>query len=274
MSTEPLLQSSRLERGTYHPSGPSDLRGPCPFINSLANHGYIPRDGRNVHASDLMTAMTEAGISLSLRTVFAQPIFLEYRDPKSAASQPKPSFLARAWNFIRNPFAVLLAKFGMRKPGQKDSANRNVLNLDQLATHAVIEHDVSLTRRDFAQGNNRTPQPDLVQELLDSSSYGKKLTAEDLAGLRRRRIEQQKKDNPALNYGTYENRVACGEIALILGVFGDGKSVPLEHARAIFAEERLPVKEGWKKRSWWRPMGLMEFGSATSKMQNLVGFKG
>lgn len=25
--------------------GPDDLRGPCPALNSMANHGYIPRNG-------------------------------------------------------------------------------------------------------------------------------------------------------------------------------------------------------------------------------------
>jgi hypothetical protein len=26
-------------------AAPSDLRGPCPGLNALANHGYIPRNG-------------------------------------------------------------------------------------------------------------------------------------------------------------------------------------------------------------------------------------
>jgi hypothetical protein len=25
--------------------GPNDIRGPCPGLNVMANHGYIPRDG-------------------------------------------------------------------------------------------------------------------------------------------------------------------------------------------------------------------------------------
>jgi hypothetical protein len=25
--------------------GPNDLRGPCPGLNVMANHGYLPRDG-------------------------------------------------------------------------------------------------------------------------------------------------------------------------------------------------------------------------------------
>ncbi|KAE9392575.1 Cloroperoxidase [Gymnopus androsaceus JB14] len=28
--------------------GENDLRSPCPGMNTLANHGFIPRDGRNI----------------------------------------------------------------------------------------------------------------------------------------------------------------------------------------------------------------------------------
>ena len=29
----------------FIPPGPSDLRGPCPALNAMANHGYIARNG-------------------------------------------------------------------------------------------------------------------------------------------------------------------------------------------------------------------------------------
>lgn len=29
----------------YKAPGPSDLRGPCPGLNAMANHGYIPHNG-------------------------------------------------------------------------------------------------------------------------------------------------------------------------------------------------------------------------------------
>lgn len=29
----------------YQEPGPNDSRGPCPGLNLLANHGYLPRDG-------------------------------------------------------------------------------------------------------------------------------------------------------------------------------------------------------------------------------------
>ena len=29
----------------WAPPGPNDIRGPCPGLNALANHGYFPRNG-------------------------------------------------------------------------------------------------------------------------------------------------------------------------------------------------------------------------------------
>ena len=43
--------------GVWKEPGPDDLRGPCPALNTLANHGYLPRDGRNVYVSDIIFAM-------------------------------------------------------------------------------------------------------------------------------------------------------------------------------------------------------------------------
>ncbi|PTD07573.1 putative sterigmatocystin biosynthesis peroxidase stcC [Fusarium culmorum] len=42
--------------------GPSkwDRRSPCPMVNSLANHGYLPRDGLNITLDDLIEGFTDA----------------------------------------------------------------------------------------------------------------------------------------------------------------------------------------------------------------------
>jgi hypothetical protein len=41
----------------YIAPGPNDLRGPCPALNTLANHGFINRDGRNLTQAALQNAM-------------------------------------------------------------------------------------------------------------------------------------------------------------------------------------------------------------------------
>ncbi|KAL8291487.1 hypothetical protein RQP46_002465 [Phenoliferia psychrophenolica] len=43
----------------WRPAGPTDSRCPCPMINSLANHGILPRSGRGISLVKLITACYE-----------------------------------------------------------------------------------------------------------------------------------------------------------------------------------------------------------------------
>ncbi|KAF4468870.1 chloroperoxidase [Fusarium albosuccineum] len=263
--------STPLAKGTYAPSGPNDIRGPCPLINCLANHGYLPRDGRNVRLEEVLAGMDQVGLSKGLGAAFANPIFLE-RAPSQHHNDPVPqrTFVQNVWHTVQNPWSLLFGKFGMRKPGQEDSEGNRVLNLDQLALPNVVEHDISLTRRDHQQGDNRTPQKDLIDDLLASSKDGKAITAQDLAELRKRRITRQQADNPGCLYGAFQHDLSCAEIALVLNVIGNGESVPCEYARAFFKEERLPVQEGWKRRDWWG-FGIVALVSSRNKVKKLIG---
>ena len=60
-----------LQKGIYHPPSKTDLRGPCALVNALVNHGYISRDGRDVRAKELYTALDVTGLSRMLRWGFA-----------------------------------------------------------------------------------------------------------------------------------------------------------------------------------------------------------
>lgn len=263
--------SEQLAKGTYAPSRPGDLRGPCPLINSLANHGYLPRDGRNVRVEEVLAGMDAVGLSKPLGAVFANPIFNE-RAPSKFHNDPVPqrTFLQSVWHTISDPWSIF-GKFGMRTPGQEDSEGHRVLNLDQLALPNVVEHDISLTRRDHQQGDNRTPQKDLIEDLLASAKDGKALTAQDLGDLRKRRIERQKADNPGCQYGAFEHDLSCAEIALVLNVIGNGSELPCDYARAFFLEERLPIKEGWKAKT--TRFGVIALITARNKIKELIGLK-
>ena len=269
-STSLLPSSHKLARGTYAPSGLNDKRGPCPLVNALANHGYINRDGRDVPVSQLNAAMNEVGLSKALGAVFARSIYNEREDPGTVSQ--KPSLLARLWALIRDPWTIM-AVFAMRRPNQLDTRGRKILDLDQLALHGVVEHDISLCRRDYYQKEgNLVLQQDLVKDLLASSSDGKTLTMEDLVALRKRRIQRQRDENPALKYGSMEHQIGCTEIALVLDVLGDGHSIPCSYAKAFFQEERLPMKEGWRKRWLWT-LGFLELASTAGKVKTLIGLK-
>jgi hypothetical protein len=265
MSSEqtPLLPCI-FKKGEYCPATPTDRRGPCPIVNGLANHGYISRDGQNIPAHDLSAAMNVVGLSSALGAVLSNAIYNVHQD----AQPVRMSVLSRLWSFLRNPW-VLLAVFGMREIGQ-ESKGKPVVDLDQLALHGVVEHDISLTRRDYAQmQGNCVAQPDLIADLLACSKNGK-VTMEAVAEIRKRRIQRQRNDNPDLKYGAKEHRIACGEIALILSCFGDGKSVRHDYLKAIFEDERLRFDEGWKKRWWWT-IGFRELASGVAKVKILIG---
>ncbi|KAH0839373.1 Chloroperoxidase [Lanmaoa asiatica] len=48
----------------YCPPQPGDLRSPCPALNTLANHGFLPRNGKKIGVLDIARALQE-GYQLS-----------------------------------------------------------------------------------------------------------------------------------------------------------------------------------------------------------------
>ena len=269
------LISKSPPRGQYAPSKSTDLRSPCPLINALANHGYLPRDGRNVIASDLMTGMKEAGISHAFRSILAYPCYLEYKTPKEVAVHPPLSVWQKLWLLFTNPYKLFFPNFALRRKGQVDSKGKKCIDLDQMSIHGAIEHDISLSRRDFAEHDrdNHSPDPELIEEMLSSSSDGgKNLSLEDFCAFQRRRIHAQLEANPTLEYGPPEHGVAVGQILMLLKAFGDGEKVSCEYMRALFKDERLPIKEGWKAKLWW-PVGFIEIALGQGRVQKLIGIK-
>lgn len=252
-----------LRKGTYHPPSPTDIRGPCPIINTLANHGYIPRTGRNVPFAEMKAAMKEVGVSITLRQLLTSAAYLE-RD----ADPPRG-----LWAFLLNPFAYLFRAFALRARGQVDASGAACLNLDELDRHGAIEHDVSMTRRDFAQGDNHSKQDDLVEEMLSSAGDGREISVDDWARFRVRRIEQQRRENARLGFARAQNAMGLAETAFIQKTFGDrsrGWAVPVAYMAAIFGEERLPIEEGWRRRWWW-PVGIVELTAQAQALKKVVG---
>lgn len=256
--------------GEFAPAPPNASRSPCPVVNALANHGYIERSGRKIFMSDLNASMRYVGMSPLLGSVFAKPTYLEYQNPAKAYLKKPVTFFQRLWILLKNPYAIF-DYFGCWKRGQVSDGQRYI-NLVDLASHGAIEHDISLTRRDVDQdAGNNDPQQDLIEMMLGfSSDGGKTLTVEDLGRFIKSRIAQQLHDNPDLVYGPPQHQVNCGQVALMMHCFGNGKTIPCKYVKAIFKDERLPWKEGWTKRTWWT-MGLIEFFGAVRAMTSAVG---
>lgn len=60
----------------FKPPGPGDLRGPCPGLNALANHGYIQRNGVTTFIEIFAAAQQIYGIGeiIALSLSYATPV--------------------------------------------------------------------------------------------------------------------------------------------------------------------------------------------------------
>ncbi|KAI8716933.1 HEME-HALOPEROXIDASE domain-containing protein [Fusarium sp. LHS14.1] len=59
----PLLLSAAAAvsaSNEWQAPGAYDRRSPCPMVNAVANHGFLPRDGLNISLADLIVAFTDA----------------------------------------------------------------------------------------------------------------------------------------------------------------------------------------------------------------------
>jgi hypothetical protein len=115
----------------YGASKTGNVRSPCPALNTLANHGYINRSGKNLTEDMIVEAISSV-----------------YKLDKS--------------------FAQKLSSSAIKDLGSK--RNPGTLDLDALSAHDVIEHDASLTRFDAVQGDNHSFQPDLLHQILNISA--------------------------------------------------------------------------------------------------------
>eukprot|EP00475_Leptophrys_vorax_P004050 TRINITY_DN123_c0_g1_i1.p1 TRINITY_DN123_c0_g1~~TRINITY_DN123_c0_g1_i1.p1 ORF type:complete len:245 (-),score=44.15 TRINITY_DN123_c0_g1_i1:126-860(-) len=189
-------------------AGVGDSRGPCPGLNTLANHGYLPHDGLNITRDDFVNALTEV------------------------------------YN-LDSSFAGTLADGALNKLGKSDANGDLVISLSDLNEHNAIEHDASLTRQDYGDtgGDNHSPNADLIAELKGFSSDGTVLTWCDVATARSQRPEEEAASDSTFSFTDEQAAVAYGEAALILDIFGNGENVSLTNIDSFFAKEAIP--SGW-----------------------------
>ncbi|KAI7849181.1 Chloroperoxidase, partial [Circinella umbellata] len=107
-----------IKEHPYEPPSATDLRGPCPALNTLANHGFLPRDGRNITQKQLFESVVTMGV----------PTFIAH-------------FISKA------PFS----KFKQQHPSDTVMSYLRPLKMvdfNQFGIHNAVEHDVSLSRHD------------------------------------------------------------------------------------------------------------------------------
>ncbi|KAI4518822.1 Cloroperoxidase [Schizophyllum commune Loenen D] len=208
-----------------------DSRSVCPALNTMANHGYLPRNGDDVSLLDLICALQEC----------------------YGLTWPLAAFLAIGGY-------VLLRWWPWR-----------VFRLEEIGKHGAVEHDASLVHEDARGRPLAPTRihPHLVTALAEEtvaayeedsheSRDGVVWTSYHAARARVRR----EKESPPLD--AVHAEIARGEIAIMLCVweyaFGEPcdelRGIPLEWWLKFLAEERLP--EGVEGHGVRRRVGILD----------------
>ncbi|KAJ3566691.1 heme-thiolate peroxidase [Xylaria arbuscula] len=202
------------DRGEWIAPQEGDVRGPCPMLNTLANHGYLPRDGKGISRNIAIEALDTA-INWDVSVVgplydFAQPV------------NPAP--------------------------------NATTIDLNQLTTHNILEHDGSLSRQDAFFGPADVFHEETWNETL-SYFTTPNITVSQAARARTARVVTAASTNPSFTFPQLGAYFDYGETAAYQFVFGtwnleaddikDKISTSLEMVEYFFKFERLPLKSGW-----------------------------
>ncbi|KAF4847279.1 putative sterigmatocystin biosynthesis peroxidase stcC [Colletotrichum siamense] len=184
-------------------------RSPCPVLNALANHGYLPRDGMNINMEQLKFAFTKA---LNI-------------DEKVTVKLAEPTF----------PIST--------------TGNSSTVNLKDMEKHNVIEHDGSLSREDVAVTGNANKFDARVWNGVKAHFTRETIDTKTMAIARKDRVAVAMKTNPTFNMTEAQLKLSFAESAFILGVLaGDFQNpqAPTKYMNVMFEQERFPFDEGFK----------------------------
>ncbi|TGJ83873.1 heme-thiolate peroxidase [Xylaria hypoxylon] len=194
--------------GTFKPEEPTDTRGVCPMLNALSNHGFLPRNGRNINENQTVNALNDA---LNLTPDFGRFLFTAGR-----LSNPKP--------------------------------NATTFNLNHLDRHDLFEHDGSLSRQDahFGQWSrfNQTVWNWTLQyytgDVLDVQMVAN--------GRAQRHMRSNLTDPEyRLSEVGHEFSVAENAAILSIIGDKVTQTCPKKFVDFLFTNEQLPYSIGWKK---------------------------
>lgn len=210
----PLTRFLAFVRGPQEFPGPThqyqaptakDRRGPCPGINSLANHGFIDRSGFQIPVNHLIEQLS--------KVYHVDSSFLDTVPVQDA---------------IDNSLTETLTDGTV------------AISIDRLLDSKVMEHDASLFHQDSYFGDSsHTPDPVLIQKLLDLSDSDV-VTFKDLKEHQTNRILDSLRTNPEASFSE-DDVFAMAEQAMFTLMLGHNNfaSVPKKVLRDWAGAERL-----------------------------------
>ncbi|KAF5339486.1 hypothetical protein D9758_015317 [Tetrapyrgos nigripes] len=188
----------------------TDSRGPCPGLNTLANHGFLPRNGKNITVDMVMDAIHDG------------------------------------FNFDKGTLILrVAAKLGLLTTDEIDN-----YMLEDLALHGTLEHDASLSRSDIfpdGSGDNLHFNETVFSTLANSNPGSDVYNITSAAATLDQRLALDMIEHPDLTNTIKEFFVRAIESSFYLSAMGDPiKGVAKkELVQIFFREERLPIAEGW-----------------------------
>ncbi|KAF8801693.1 Cloroperoxidase [Phlegmacium glaucopus] len=210
------------EEHPWEPLQPGDIRGPCPGLNTLASHGWLPRNGIATPAQ-IVNAVQEG---FNMDNDFA--VFVTYA-----------AFLVDG-NLVTN-----LVSIGGKSPQTGPDPPQPAI-VGGLDTHQVFEGDASMTRGDAFFGDNHSFNETQFDEfssfsqLFGGGNYNQLVAAE----FRWKRIQESIATNPNFSFVSPRYYTAYAESALPYLFFVDGRvsdgQLDLTSARGFFQNSQMP----------------------------------
>ena len=185
------------------------IRGPCPVLNSLANHGLINRSGVNVPVEDIVAAASEF-IDMNPQHVLDGPI-------------------------------RITRSLGIN---QVLANGVEVITLSDLFFHNIIEKDSSLVRPDngFGIEEAKNISPASVIELLSMHAGEDFLDRGDLLQYQKLRIQDSLANNPTVSFTEFGRLSLITNLVfvLLIGQAEDFDQVSKLKLLTLFVSERIP----------------------------------
>ncbi|KAJ7647750.1 Chloroperoxidase [Roridomyces roridus] len=209
--------------------GPDDQRGPCPAMNTLANHGFIPRNGI-ASFEEILVAMMEA-FNIELRT---------------GALMVANNMLTRG-----NPFVNKISIGGVSPLVPPLPGNIDGPETGGIAKHGRFEGDASMTRADAFIGDNRDFQDVLYDlDLLQLGKFGDSgpegnntvFNVATLIAMKQQNIAMDQAANPEFKFAAQRMNGAYAEASFILNAFANGttKQATLSIIGSFFRNQTFP----------------------------------
>ncbi|KAJ8116394.1 heme-thiolate peroxidase [Boeremia exigua] len=211
----------------FRPAGFGDVRSPCPGLNALANHNFIPHNGKGNTIPILIRGLAEG---MNMGADFTAAI-------GGAGLLASPNPLGGSFD------------------------------LDDLNMHNFpIEHDASMSRQDAALGNLQPFYNPNWQQYLRFFD-GKATTDVPTASQAKfARYNDSLTKNPEFVYGLREAVLSYGENALYLQTMSDPVTgnAKIEYVRSLFEKEQLPFDLGWRPSK--APITLVSLGAMVAEL--------